>query len=97
MPKRDSLIAIILVPRPEGLRPVRQRSPLATAITFGVAGIATALLFGIFTTVAPTNSLFAREVASVARATIHQGAPASRSSRVGATVVLPAVRVVATN
>src|SRR5215208_5140014 len=51
MRKRDTLTAIVLVPRPDGLRPVRQRSPLTAAITLGTAGVVTALLFGVFMSV----------------------------------------------
>lgn len=93
MRKRDSLIAIVLVPRPEGLRPVRQRSPLVAAISLGTAGVVTALLFGVFMNVVPTGSLFAREVASVTHSAGHYAAPSH--ARVGAAVVLPAVRVTA--
>lgn len=95
MRKRDTLIAIVLVPRPEGLRPVRQRSPLAAAMSLGTAGIVTALLFGIFNSIAPAGPLFAREVVSVTHAALHRAAP--ERSGVGAAVVLPAVRVIASN
>jgi len=97
MRKRDSLIAIVLVPRPEGLRPVRVRSPLVAAISLGTAGLVTALLFGVFMNVVPTGSLFAGEVASVSRPSTAHGAAAPSHARVGAAVVLPAVRVTASN
>ncbi|HET7459506.1 MAG TPA: hypothetical protein VFJ74_17780 [Gemmatimonadaceae bacterium] len=84
-------MAIVLVPRPEGLRPVRERSPLTGAFSLGTAGLLTALLFGVFTSIAPTGSLFARDTAGEARL-----AP-SHANRVGMAVVLPAVRVVAPN
>ena len=95
MRKRDTLTAIVLVPRPAGLRPTRQRAPLAAAITLGVAGVATALLFGVFTSVVPTGSLFAHELASTKHSALHRAAPGA--DRVGAPVVLPAVRVSASN
>jgi hypothetical protein len=91
MRKRDTLTAIVLVPRPAGLRPTRQRSPLKAAVTLAVAGVATALLFGIFNTLAPVGSLFAHELAAVTHSALRRGAP------VGAPVVLPAVRVIASN
>ena len=90
---RDSLIHIILVPRPAGLRPVRQRSPLTSALSLGTAGVVTAALFGVFMSVAPVGSLFAREAAAPkARA----AAPAAAAAaRIAAPMVLPTVRVVA--
>ena len=95
MRKRDTLMHIILVPRPDGLRPVRQRSPLAAALSLGTAGIVTALLFGVFMSVVPTGSLFARETAPVTRSAPHYAAPSA--SHVGAPVVLPTVQVIASN
>ena len=91
---RDTLMHIILVPRPAGLRPVRQRSPLISALSLGTAGIMTALLFGVFISVAPVGSLFAGEAASTAR-TVTRTAPRSTTARVASPMVLPTVRVVA--
>jgi len=99
MRKKDTLMHIILVPRPDYLRPVRVRSPLDAALSFGTAGIVTALLFGVIMSVVPTGSLFARETAPVTHAAPHY-APhyaAPSADHVGATVVLPTVQVIAAN
>lgn len=95
MRNRYTLMAIVLVPRPEGLRPVRLRSPLNAAISLGTAGIVTTLLFGLFTSVVPTGSLFARELTTAPRSVASHAVPAA--NRVGAAVVLPTVRVTASN
>ena len=97
MRKKDTLMHIILVPRPDGLRPVRVRSPLAAALSLGTAGVVTALLFGVFMSVVPTGSLFARETAAPAaiRSAPHYSTPSD--NHVGAPVLLPAVEVIASN